>query len=204
MSAFVKEKSQPTKARLHQIERINEERKQLRVLEQYRGLVLKLAWEYWKKLPASVKVWVDPDDLIEEAYLYVIRHEAKGDFDPTRARKSTFLWTGISSILMNFALAQQTQKRFGWRVSLDELLFIGRRDREIDKLEARESLRCTFEAASPGLRREMLKWFGQQKPKIPWSKEAMKMYQEFRLLADKYRLSAEDCRQLMRSDLWVE
>lgn len=183
-----------------------EEERLLAVIAQYRGLVLKLAWMYWRKLPAAVKVWVDPDDLIEEAYVSVIRDEAKRQWDAKRGRKSTFVWTSLNSMFLNFALAQQTQKRFGWRITLEDLacLGLGEDDKSIATLEAKQAFEKVWWASSSSLRGYEREWFGPEKPRMKWSEETRAAYREFRGLADKYRLSPNDCRQLMRGGMWLE
>lgn len=184
------------------VKKQKEEERQLALLAKYRKLVLKLAWEYWKRLPASVRIWVDPEDLIEEAYVYVIRQEAR-DYDKRRGNPTTFLWTGISNLFLNFAASYQTRKRFGWRVPLEDLWMGGEHDRELKRIEAREALEQVFKEGSPELQKEILEWFGQAGSRVKWSKAAKRLYEEFRRLAKKHGLSPEDFRQLIRSDLWV-
>lgn len=173
-----------------------------KVIEQYRGLVWKLAWQYWWRLPVQAKCWVDPDDLIEDAYLYVLTTVAKGTYDRRRGGKTTFLWVGVNNLLLNFALSLQAKKRVGWVVSLEELHAVAKADRELGRVEAEEALNRTYRDASVSLKKEMKNWFGPGKPKVRRSKEAKGLQGEFLDLARRNRLTAQDCRELMGTGTW--
>jgi hypothetical protein len=180
-------------------------KEQLRVIEQYRGLVMKLAWEYWRRLPVYSKVWIDPDDLIEEAYLFILRKATK-TYDKKRASQMTFLWCGIGNLFKNFANAQQTKKRFGWSVSLEELecAGMGARDSGIAWVEAYDAAIRTYRQVSPECRCEMKQWFGPERRKVKRSGEALKLYREFYQTAHTNGLTIDDCRQLIQSGgLWL-
>ena len=181
----------------------NQER-DLLVIQKYRGLVLELAWRYWRTLPAHTKIWVDPDDLIEDAYIYVLTRVGKRAWNPRRGAQSTYLWCGISSILLNFALSQQTKKRFGYRLPLEDIKAIALPDRRLATLEAEEALNKTYQEASRELKWQMKRWFGPSKPRFGHSDKSFFLYSEFRNLAARHRLTSEDCRRLMGSGVWID
>jgi DNA-directed RNA polymerase specialized sigma24 family protein len=175
----------------------------LAVMEQYRELVLKLSWQYWHKLPMAVKSWVDPQDIIEEVYVYVISR-AQETYDESRSSRMTFLWTGINNLLLNFAMSHQTQKRFGWSVPLDDILNMGKHDQGLADIEAKEALHNIYKEATPELKEYIAAWFGARRPRVRWSLEARSVYREFRNLALQQRLTRDDCHRLLRSGVWVQ
>lgn len=173
----------------------------LEVLEKFKGLVLKLSWQYWKRLPQHTKVWVDPDDLIEDAYLYVLSRAAD-TYDKEKASRCTFLWVGVNNLLLNFAMSQQTKKRFGWNVPVEELEVIGKPDPSVAGMEARDALNKIYNEASDELKKEMQNWFGPIRPRLR-TKRVHENRREFLALATKHRLTEDDCRHLMGSVVWV-
>ena len=180
----------------------------LEEMEKYRGLVLKLSWQYWHKLPIAVKSWVDPQDIIEEVYIYAISRAEDTYNNPhykhKKANKCTFLYTGINNLLLNFAACHQTQKRFGWSIPLEEIEHMGKRDETLSDIEAREALHVIYKQASDELKEYIQAWFGARRPRMKWSLESRQIYREFRDLALQQRLTRDDCSRLLRGGVWVQ
>ena len=42
-------------------------------VEHYRKLVAMLAWKAWRKLPMQTRMWIGPDDMIEDGMYQVVR-----------------------------------------------------------------------------------------------------------------------------------
>ncbi len=181
----------------------NEER-DLLVIQRYRGLVLQLAWRYWRTLPAYTKIWVDPDDLIEDAYIYILTRVGKRAWNPQRGAQSTYLWCGINSILLNFTLSQQTKKRFGYRLPLEDIKAMALPDRRLARLEAEDALNRIYREASQELKEQMKRWFGPGSPKHGRPGKVLPLCSEFKSLTTRYRLTADDCRQLMGKGVWID
>lgn len=181
------------------------ENSQMKLVNQYRAMAQKLAWQFWRTLPVSTKMWIDHEDLVSEAYLYILSR-ARETYDATRASRSTFLWTGISNLFLNFALSQQTKKRFGFNVPAEDLdrMGVGKRDKTIERTEAIDALLLTYHEASEDCRRGMRQWFGVEKSKVRRSASAKRNYQEFAQLAAKNRLTPNDCRNLMRGGMCLD
>jgi hypothetical protein len=178
--------------------------KDLSVIRQYRGLVLELAWRYWKTLPAHTKMWIDPDDLIEDAYIYILTRVGSRAWNPKRGTRMTYLYCGISSILMNFSMSQQAKKRFGYPVPLEDVYHLGGLDKKMIQWEAEEALNKIYKEASPELKAQMKKWFGPGKPRGQRTVNASQFYFEFRGLAERYRLTPNDCRKMMGAGMWMD
>lgn len=175
------------------------EKKQLATISQYRRMVMKLAWSYWKRLPEATKAWVDPEDLIEEAYIFLLKTAANqhnSNYDKRKSSMSNFTWVGVSNMFLNFTLSQQTAKRYGFSAPLEEAFDYGKRDHEIDYINATQALQRVITQASPELHSEILKWFGPRAPRLKWSFEAKQLYREFYVLAVRNGLNANDCRTL--------
>lgn len=172
------------------------------IIDQYKRMVYQLAFKSWRQLPASVKMWVDPEDLVADAYLYILAW-AKFKYKRTRAGKSTFLWTGVSNLYLNFALKHQAKKRFGWRVPLEDIEWFGRKDKKIAEKESLDALSRIYSEASEDCRGRIKKWFGQEPVKTKRSEKERRIYTEFYQLAKKNGLSKDDCRELMRGGVWI-
>jgi len=163
----------------------------------YRDLAAKLAWKYWKTLPPSAKVWIDPEDLVAHAYLCMVEKFPK--YDHKKSLRSTYMWYVISNDLHNFVRQQCMKKRTGIAVSIDAIAEPGRPDLLIRQREALYSLAKVYETVSPECRLEMQRWFGQDVLRGRYSYRCKRAMEEFRQSANRFRLTPEDCRTLMRS-----
>ena len=172
------------------------------ILKQYRGLIYKLAFKSWRQLPASVKMWVEPEDLVADAYLFILA-SAKFSYKKARAGRSTFLWTGVSNLYLNFALKHQAKKRFGWRIPIEDVQWVGKSDTKIAEKESLDALSRIYFEASEECRRGIKKWFGQEPVRAKRSEKEKRIYGEFYQLAKKNGLSKNDCRELMRGGVWI-
>lgn len=137
---------------------------------------------------------------MQEAYRAVLENANK-KYDG-RAGQTTFIYVGISNLFLNFAISQQTKKRFGWNVPLEDVV-LWVRDRQTERVESVDALLTCYAQASEECRQEMRGWFGQERPKVRRSELGKRIYREFRILADANGLTANDCRQLMRGGLWL-
>ncbi len=171
-------------------------------IEQYKKMVLQLAFKCWRQLPVSVKMWVDPEDLVADAYVYILAW-AKFRYKESRAGKSTFLWTGVSNLYLNFALKHQAKKRFGWRIPLEDVQWLGKQDKKIAEKEALDALSRIYSEASKPCRNRIKSWFGQEMVRARRSEKERRVYEEFSLLAKKNGLTRDDCRELMRGGVWI-
>lgn len=171
--------------------------------ESYKNMARKLAWQYWKSLPASTKMWVDPEDMISEAVLHVLSF-VKANYDLKRGSISTFLYCTVNSHLLNYTLAQQNGKRFGWRLDLEDVGHLHSEESLFRLVEARQALEVVFSKASPSLQNEISIWFGPGKRRAPrWGISGKALTSEFYHLARQHRLTESDCRLLLRSGVWV-
>lgn len=64
-----------------------------------RNLIWSKAWQAWKRLPPSAKIWVDVDDLYQEAVLEVIAKSEK--YNPSAGAWTTYVWTVVHNRLSN-------------------------------------------------------------------------------------------------------
>lgn len=83
--------------KLGKIELRNYTEGQKEVLKTYSNMVRQKAWTYWRKLPLTVKSWIDPEDLIEDG----LRWATTRGYDRWSVRKGgnfgTFLWHGLEN-----------------------------------------------------------------------------------------------------------
>lgn len=63
-------------------------------LNGFRPMVMKAAWETWRRLPRQTQSWIGPDDLIQDGLEWMYR-ETKGRWNPDKASLSTFLHVAI-------------------------------------------------------------------------------------------------------------
>jgi len=174
------------------------------LLEQYRGMIRQLSWKAWLQLPASVKMWVGPEDMVSDAYVYILSVLKNNRYKKSRASRSTFTWVGVTNLFLNFAASHQTKKRYGWSIPLENIEWMGKPDPEIRNREALDALSRTYREASPDCRHQMQRWFGQEPVKARWSEKEQRIYREFALLAAKNRLTRDDCRELMRAGVCMQ
>lgn len=177
------------------------------VFLQYRDLARKLAWQYWKTLPLAAKMWVDPEDMVAESYLHLMRVVVKNKIETRRYKQelsslTTFVYWTIDHHLLNFAIAQQTGKRFGYRADLEAAAPIHVEEKLFSLFEAKEALEAVYRRASPALKDEIALWFGAERKTPRWGLDGRAMIQEFAGLAQKYRLTQNDCALLLRSGVW--
>jgi hypothetical protein len=172
------------------------------LLEQYKGMIYKLAFKSWRLLPASVKIWVEPEDLVADAYLDILA-AVKFRYRKDRSSKSTFIWTAISNMYLNFAAKHQASKRFGWRIPLDDVQWLGKKDGKIAEREALDALSKVYYQASEDCRSRIKLWFGQEPIRAKRSEKEKQFYTEFCQLAKRNGLSKDDCRELMRGGVWI-
>ena len=79
-------------------------------VRQYDRLLHKKAWVTWCHLPAPLKVWIEPQDLYQEACLEAIR--CFDAYDPSRASFSTFVYIAVQNRLNSIVGYWTCQKRF--------------------------------------------------------------------------------------------
>lgn len=65
-----------------------------RKLDGFRFMVMKAAWDCWRRLPRQTQSWIGPDDLIQDGMEWMYR-EAKERWNPDKASLSTFLHVAI-------------------------------------------------------------------------------------------------------------
>jgi hypothetical protein len=167
------------------------------MLQKVRGMVIKLAWESWRQLPPQTKVWIQPDDLIEECYLHVL-DDILERYDG-RAGYTTFLWWSTKNRLLRLAQKQLTQKRLAVTVPLEDADWVGERDDGQNHCEAVDAILWVYEQASPQLRVQMRAWFCPQLKLRLKSTEFQEAAVEFRTLSQTSRLHYEDCLRLMHN-----
>jgi len=79
---------------------------------QFERLLYQKAWNSWRKLPPTVKIWMDPEDLYQELYGEALRCFAR--WDPKRkdgATFSTYVYRCLDNYLISFAARWNTKKR---------------------------------------------------------------------------------------------
>lgn len=66
----------------------------VRKLDGYRPMVIKAAWQAWRRLPKQTQSWIGIEDMIQDGleWMYL---ETKGRWNPRRASLSTFLTIAI-------------------------------------------------------------------------------------------------------------
>lgn len=171
-------------------------------IEKYKGMIYKLAIKSWRQLPPSVKMWVSVEDLVADAYLDILSWN-KSKYKRAKAGQSTFLWCAIGNMYINFAAKHCARKRFGWRLDLEDIRWLGKKDAQIELWEELDSLARTYREASPLCQERIRQWFGQEPVRVKRSEKEKQIYQEFAFLAKKNGLSIGGCRKLMRGGVCV-
>jgi DNA-directed RNA polymerase specialized sigma24 family protein len=87
-------------------------------LQQYYYMIVGLAAEYWRKLPASAQAWISLDDAIQDGLICAWRASLR--WNPSRGRPSTLIHTSVSNMFINRLFEQFTKKRLAYPVPMDE------------------------------------------------------------------------------------
>lgn len=179
-------------------------RQKHQMLEKVKGIVIKLAWESWLQLPRQTKVWVQPDDLIGDCYLYVLQ-DVLNKYDG-RAGYTTFLWWTIKNHLINLAQRHLAQKRLAITVPLgngDSI--VDTRPTCQDWCDAVNSIAWVYSKASPQLQVQMRAWFCYSLQRRTGKKvDFQEMAAEFRFLCENSHLHYDDCLMLIKSGFQVD
>lgn len=177
------------------------ERQHERLL-QHQGLVAKLAWRYWWGLPRAMRCWVDPEDLMEEAFVYLLARGLRR-YERQRSMESTFLWTGVQNLFLNYVKSQLVQKRKVELTALEDLELVGKTPGKTDcivlQTDAQEALGSIYAQASPELRQSLRRWFSADFKLMRKGYRFWSTVGEFRELARREGLTIDDCRMLLRS-----
>lgn len=72
---------------------------QEQVLKSYKNMVRQKAWFYWKKLPSTVKVWISPEDVIEDGLQWAVTIGYEKWDESRGGNFGTFLWHGLEHYL---------------------------------------------------------------------------------------------------------
>lgn len=79
--------------------------------ENYRLLVCQQAWQAWRALPNSVKVWISVDDMISHGmwvcYQYITKH--------FNSKRSNSITTGLQHILHNMYIHEYIETYGAWK-----------------------------------------------------------------------------------------
>ena len=78
-------------------------------LRQFDRLCHQKAFQAWKRLPVASKLWVDPEDLYQEACLEV--HKCFTQWDVDKASLSTFVYIVVENRMKDLVLFLSREKR---------------------------------------------------------------------------------------------
>lgn len=85
----------------------------LKTVQQFDRLYHKFAWDVYKRLPFQIKLWVEVDDLYQEAYMEALRlYELWKPKEDGGTLFSTFVYRGVLNHLNSLVKSWTYQKRF--------------------------------------------------------------------------------------------
>lgn len=109
---------------------------QQEVLKSYSNMVRQKAWFYWKKLPATVKVWLSPEDVIEDGLQWAVTRGYEKWDSKRGGNFGTFLWHGLERYFNDKYLKYfSSEMRCDWlreKIGKRRYRFIGNRLVSID------------------------------------------------------------------------
>lgn len=123
------------------------------------GIIAGRALYWWKRLPLSVKQGYDPEDMISEVALHVIK--AAGHYRSDKALPSTFVYHVADNKAQLIMSHYRTAKRCADLVPLDKLLNLSAADSTTRLRESRSAVERVIQYASPGLRNWLAGWLSQ-------------------------------------------
>ncbi len=112
-----------------------------------RGLIVKLAVNFWRQSAAETKAWTTPDDFIEDCYLQLLTAFAEydGTYSPT-----TFVWRVLSNYLGDKQKFRHRKGRDVVEMASGSNDVGSGPDAEIRLLVLREAMEHLYSMASPG------------------------------------------------------
>jgi len=78
-------------------------------LSQWETFLRNEAYRCWNRLPVSLRVWIDPEDLYQEAYMEALR--AFAQWDPTISGFSTVMYRFVKNHLASLVIHWACKKR---------------------------------------------------------------------------------------------
>lgn len=190
--------------------------------ENYRRMVAQIALESWRRLPTHTRVWLSPEDMIEDGMTFLFS-EAILRWEPKRGKLSTF----VGTVIRNFydehyyhKLSFSTKRNEKHLDSLEDVaarqpnlsreraLELVLRERHDYKSAQRMQQECfvvpmmleMYRRSSPALREEIKHWFLEGVDRVQLSNAKFMVARgEFHALAKKIGIGIEDCRHLLTS-----
>jgi len=175
---------------------------QCSLMKQYVPMVAKLCWKYWACLPASIRVWIDVEDLVYECIAY-IQFDSSRVYDG-RTKISTFVYMSTERYLINVVKKYSCRKRNTQIVKVEDLnsLFVVDQMPLSKLYEARLALQQVYKQASPRLRCQMKMWFGTP-PRIKKSSDFDMAKKEFLSLSTRCKVTRQDYHLLLETNFPV-
>ena len=198
-------------------------------LENYRGLVLQEAWKVWSQLPKQTRAWIGLEDVVETGMDFAWRTYT-GRYGEHRrwniAAKAGFGWYIKKHLKLHFMnqfvtpYYEAKQRCDRYTVSIDQKRAEAKERGDADGFweqlfaTAAPQFDCfivddmvqLYEAASKGLQEQIIVWFLRpERTKLHVSgKPFERAKHEFRFLADRFRITIDDCRHFMRSPVCLD
>lgn len=169
-------------------------------VENYIGVVKKLAWQNWQRLPKGAKCCIDPEDLFTEGMAFV-RYSIMEDFDPNRGNRfMTLLYISLDRFYKTRGIELCRRKRT-LPGPIDEEADPPAEDIQLlQSLSGEQGLLRVYSQASPMLRKYLESWFFSSngpakvfKYSVPFTKAS----KEFRRLAMMSSLDINQCRAFL-------
>ena len=93
-------------------------------LADYRGLVAKVCWKHYRMFPASVRLWYEVEDLINDCYVRLAT-AIKG-YDAEKGSPATFIRTVCTyhclQVLEHHCAAQRSHERLSMDIAMEAVL----------------------------------------------------------------------------------
>ncbi len=118
------------------------------------GIIMKLAYKYWRMLPPAVMAHFDVEDMISEIVTHVVK--VSYAYHKRRGMSSTFVWKVAENHCKVILQKYSTKKRRAFQVLPEEVLATMSAPDSILKLtEARHGVEQVIRFASDNLRRAL-------------------------------------------------
>lgn len=164
------------------------------------GVIKKLAYQNWKRLPLGAKSWIDPEDLVSEGMTFV-RYTLMKEFNPKLGNRfMTLLYISLDRHYKERSIAMCRIKRTIPGPIDDEADPPAEDIRVVDAMSGEQGIIKVYSLASPRLRKYMETWFFSDegaskvfKSSVPF----MKASREFRKLAQESDLGIDQCRAFL-------
>lgn len=159
-------------------------------LENHHRYVRKLVYRSYNRLPETVRIRFDVEELFHDAL--IVCEEKMRTFDARRARPVTFIHWAVTSFLHKRFQYETRARRHADNIEFDPAIHGKQQPDENDEVIF-QAFVAVFQAARPRLRRHIVQWFFSNYAEAARIRGHTSLMRDFLALCKHHRLTYDDC-----------